>query len=47
MAYMCIYSPSHECDGCDECRSAEYDFDDFDERAADIEREEEYFGEEL
>ena len=20
MAYMCIYYPNHECDGCDECR---------------------------
>lgn len=23
MAYMCVFSPSHECDGCDHCREDE------------------------
>ena len=23
MAYTCVFAPSHECDGCDQCRQDE------------------------
>ena len=42
MAYMCVYAHTHECDGCGICLEGlqDEDYDDFDELAADIAREE-------
>lgn len=40
MAYMCIYHPSRECDGCDECRQEpEHEYDPWD---APYDEDEEY-----
>lgn len=47
MAYICVLAPSHECDGCQECEDRyDEEYDDFDELAADIAREDAYFGKE-
>ena len=41
---MCVNDPEWECDNCYDCMRRTEDYDDYDERAAEIRREELYFG---